>query len=307
MLKRNWALIALVYLAFAEVLSLAPVPDLSLCLIQPEHSEQTSNNDNKKYCPAFHVGIVASIDTLDGFLERHDKGVIGAFTIVLAISTIGLWLATNNLWKAGEKQFELLSESAVAQSRDMQASMAIADRSAHAAEVAARAAEKSADALLIVERPYIFIWGIIGSAPSVVFSSSEGSVPTTTLQDEAYFTYAISNRGKLAAVVENISIACGYEYRGMYPPLIIMGDHHLLQVPIVSSEQDIEHIPFRRPWRELDLTNPAAGFREGLIFRVVITYRGPFTKGHETSQCWRYIRSLNGFAEVPDEQYTYGH
>ena len=43
MLKRNWALIALVYLALAEVLSLAPVPNLSLCLIQPEHGQQAAD------------------------------------------------------------------------------------------------------------------------------------------------------------------------------------------------------------------------------------------------------------------------
>jgi hypothetical protein len=44
MLKRNWALIALVYLAFAEVLSLAPVParrgnDLPTISL-PIHSEE---------------------------------------------------------------------------------------------------------------------------------------------------------------------------------------------------------------------------------------------------------------------------
>lgn len=126
MLKRTWLLIAVVYLVGAEILSWLPVSDLSLCLIQPEHGQQTANYDNPKYCPAFHTGVVASIDTLDTFLERHDKSVIGGFTIVLAISTIGLWLATNKLWAAGEKQFGLLSESAAAQSRDMQASIAAA-------------------------------------------------------------------------------------------------------------------------------------------------------------------------------------
>jgi hypothetical protein len=145
MLKRNWALIALVYLAFAEILSLGPVPDLSLCLIQPEH-QQTAHHDEAKYCPAFHVGIIASIDALDGLLERHDKSVVGAFTIVLAISTIGLWLATISLWKAGERQLELQSKTAAAQSRDMQDSIAVAHRSADIAE----------KALLSVEIPYLY-------------------------------------------------------------------------------------------------------------------------------------------------------
>ena len=117
MLKRNWTLIAFIYLAFAEALSLFPVPDLSLCLIQPEHSEQTTNHDDKKYCPAFHTGAALVIERIDSFLEHHDKSVIGGFTIVLAISTIGLWLATNKLWEAGERQLKHLGDTAAMELR----------------------------------------------------------------------------------------------------------------------------------------------------------------------------------------------
>jgi hypothetical protein len=173
------------------------------------------------------------------------------------------------------------------------------------ARISAEAAQATADAIQITERPYIFIWGMIGSAPAVVFSSSQGDTPPTTLREEAYFTYAVSNRGKLASVIENVSIACGYQYREMYPPLIGMGDHCLLQMPLISSEQDVKSIPFRKSWNEMHPIERFEGFRDGLIFRVAIKYRGPFTKGHETSQCWRYIGSLGGFAEVADEKYTY--
>src|SRR5260370_41918119 len=79
MLKRNWALIAIVYLAFAEALSLAPVLDLSLCLIQPEDSQQASDDNDQKNCPAFHTGVVAALDSVDGILERHDKSVVAGF------------------------------------------------------------------------------------------------------------------------------------------------------------------------------------------------------------------------------------
>jgi hypothetical protein len=68
-------------LAFAEVLSWAFVPDLSLCLIEPSHNEQTANHDDKKYCPAFHVGAALAFEGTDAFLERHDKSVIAAFTV----------------------------------------------------------------------------------------------------------------------------------------------------------------------------------------------------------------------------------
>lgn len=72
------------------------------------------------------MGAALAFEKADIFLERHDKSVIGAFTIVLAISTIGLWLATNKLWSAGERQLELLAETSAAQSSDMKASIAAA-------------------------------------------------------------------------------------------------------------------------------------------------------------------------------------
>jgi hypothetical protein len=61
------------------------------------------------------------------------------FTSILAISTIGLWGVT--LW------------SSVRQSRDMRASIAVADRNAKAAELNAKTAEL---ALLSVEVPYLY-------------------------------------------------------------------------------------------------------------------------------------------------------
>jgi hypothetical protein len=117
MLKRNWALIALVYLAFAEVASLGPVPNLSLCLMQPEHSEQTTDNNKPKYCPAFHTGVKVLFAATNDAFERYEKLIIGGFTIVLAVSTIGLWLATNKLWEAGERQLKHLGETAAMELR----------------------------------------------------------------------------------------------------------------------------------------------------------------------------------------------
>lgn len=140
MLKRNWALIAFCYLAIAEALSWMPVSDLSLCLLHPETHAQAADYNNDKYCPAFHTGIIAAFNAVDGILERHDKSLVAGFTVVLAISTIGLWLATNKLWAAGEKQFGLLASISERQSCDMQASIEAAKQSADAATLSARAA-----------------------------------------------------------------------------------------------------------------------------------------------------------------------
>lgn len=175
------------------------------------------------------------------------------------------------------------------------------------ARTSAEAAQAAAKAFQITERPYIFIWGLIGTSPSISYAPSGGRASPRIVQDNAAFIYSISNRGKLAAVVETVSIACGYEWEGRYPPLIIIGDHRLVQLPVISSEQDVENISFEIPWQQLDRMRPTPDpvFRDGLIFRVVVAYRGPFTSEHETSQAWRYVRSLNGFAQITNKQYTY--
>jgi len=67
---------------------------------------------------------------LDTFIGDHDKSFVAAFTVILALSTIGLWLATNRLWEAGEKQIRV-------------------------AAAAAEAAKKSADASLMALRPWV--------------------------------------------------------------------------------------------------------------------------------------------------------
>jgi hypothetical protein len=170
-------------------------------------------------------------------------------------------------------------------------------RADETSRIAAKAAEKSANAIAITERPYIFIWGIRGYAPTATFTSSDNPNIKVIENPNASFIYSISNRGKLTAVIENVSIACGYERKGNYPPLKRIGNHFLLQVPLISSEKDIDNISIDIPWQELDTSNPVPEFRNGLIFHVVVSYRGPFTRGHETSQCWRYLSSVNGFAE----------
>jgi len=57
------------------------------------------------------------IDQLIGtltWLERHGEAVIAAFTIVLALSTIGLWRATRKLYEAGEQQIAAVGDIAEA-------------------------------------------------------------------------------------------------------------------------------------------------------------------------------------------------
>jgi hypothetical protein len=68
--------------------------------------------------------------------ERTTSDPVALFTLVLAISTGGLWLATIGLYRAGERQIEFSRQASAAQSRDMQASIAEAKKSADAAMLA---------------------------------------------------------------------------------------------------------------------------------------------------------------------------
>jgi hypothetical protein len=57
-------------------------------------------------------------DCTGEFLHKNGEAVTAAFTIVLAISTIFLWRATERLFQAGERQIEFLRASSERQVRD---------------------------------------------------------------------------------------------------------------------------------------------------------------------------------------------
>ena len=116
------------------------------------------------------------------------------------------------------------------------------------------------EAIQTMERPYILVHGI-----SFQRGHGEQRAPRSN--------YNVSNIGKLAAEVKNVSIRCGMMLNGRFPPLIIMGDHLLLQEPILSPDQErrgIEYILLMDP--------PIRWPKDRMIFQVVVTYRGPATK-----------------------------
>jgi hypothetical protein len=117
--RRVFWLCVLSFLIFAEGLSWITAGGLGPCLVAPEHSEQAANNDNQHYCPTFLAGSILSLERGFEWIKRddNDKAVVAAFTVVLAISTIGLWLATNRLWSAGERQLLHLGDTAERQLR----------------------------------------------------------------------------------------------------------------------------------------------------------------------------------------------
>jgi len=145
--RREFWLCVLCLLLLAQLVSwFYAGPNASLCLIEPEHYEQAAADDNQNYCPTFFAGAFLLSKRGFEWIKRddNDKAVVAGFTIVLAISTIGLWLATNKLWEAGEKQFGLLSEGAISQAADTHAAIKESARAATAMESVASTIQSNA-------------------------------------------------------------------------------------------------------------------------------------------------------------------
>ena len=287
MLKHRWWMIAvLVVVILAEWMCW-------LFSCDPPTPRQSNQGPYYGDCSSFHSATIFLIGTglrwIGHTLESYHEAVVAIATVIIAYFTYTLWKATDGLKKLGLQQ-----------ARDMRRSLLIAAKSAKAAAIQADTAKR---ALTELERPYIFIWDLKGAEVAPLL----GSRRPETLYPQATFTYAVSNQGNLAAVIENVQIAYGYERDGLYPPLIQIADHKLIQKRIIASRFDVPELTHSVDMMRLDGAACDGKFKEGLIFRIVVTYRAAFTKGHETSQCWKCTRAagLSGFYEIEDERYTY--
>jgi hypothetical protein len=117
--RRVFFLCLLSFLMFAEGSSWMMAGGLGPCLVKPGHAQQTANHNEHEDCPTFFAGSLLTFDRGFEWIKRddNDKGVVAGFTVVLAISTIGLWLATIKLWRAGETQRLLAEDTAERQLR----------------------------------------------------------------------------------------------------------------------------------------------------------------------------------------------
>lgn len=101
----------------------------------------TDAEKQKCYDAAAHSGHKS--EECKSLWERTTSDPVAFFTLVLAISTIGLWGATIFLYRAGERQFRHARRASAIQSRDMQASIESSNRGIAVAGYAAEAAHES--------------------------------------------------------------------------------------------------------------------------------------------------------------------
>jgi hypothetical protein len=172
------------------------------------------------------------------------------------------------------------------------------------ATVAARAAKRSAvatvaqakitrDSVISIQRPYIFAFDVHrlerrGDSDWIV-------------------KYSAANYGTIPAVIEDVFVGFETNEQTTRPePNRASDDHGLFTSPILASNEMrphfVEHLPseFLTGVIIVVLSDGEGDEREadrpeiadGISFRIVIRYRGPFTRGHETSAMWRVRTGL---------------
>jgi len=273
------------YILFAETASLL-FSGSATCIVNPaEYGSYYADNNE---CPPFHVFLIKVGARILEIL-RDPNWVIAVFTIVLAGSTIGLWLSTNRLWNAGEKQFRQARRTAIIQSRDMQASTAAAQKSADTAE----------KAFTNLERPYIFIYG-----------PSKFQVDPSDPDQWVFAKYQVANHGKTPAIIENVRAGIETTETGFpNPPIRVDEDHELFRVAIIPPGYMYSLPQHEAADVEFDLSGAFAHVQDlkgkEMFLWVVVNYRGAFTAGHETSACWRYDEGTDSLIQYGHGDYNY--
>jgi hypothetical protein len=125
---------------------------VGLIALIPAHGEicKESAKTGEEACTSYSLLPFVFIK-IGQALDALGVAITALATIAIAWFTWSLRRSTDKLWEAGERQIELARETSAAQSRDMQASIAAANRSAETAERALTELEAPVITLLILE------------------------------------------------------------------------------------------------------------------------------------------------------------
>ena len=147
---------------------------ISLALTCHEQGYKPGSGQNfVEGCSVFQGPILRFVFWFANAFDKHGEAVIAFFTIVLAISTIGLWWSTRKLWEAGEKQIAVAAFAANS-----------SEQSARAAQRAAAIMDQTAERQL---RAYVLaseckISAIESIAEASVIAQNYGQTPAYELE-----------------------------------------------------------------------------------------------------------------------------
>ena len=168
--------------------------------------------------------------------------------------------------------------------------------------VAANAAQKSADvaekALSLVERPYIFAFGVRQ------FHLNPESL-------EPAVAYEVANYGKTPAIIESAHIVLETIKSNLNAPLEVDRRHSLVIAPILGAGEGRKDLVEDMPANMMNTKVvdgaivPDMKHGDDLFFRIIISYRGLFSKGHKSGFCWRYNIHTGHFEPYGHEDYNF--
>jgi hypothetical protein len=170
-----------------------------------------------------------------------------------------------------------------------------------AAFAATRQAKIAEVAFTNLERPYVFVFGVHKFSTIDPKGAISAHAPT--------ILYSVANYGKTPAIVENARIIVSINKGHPAIPPRTHDDHNLFTSPVIAGgevrdfmRETVEDKAIFPNWNK-----PTPNLREGenLYFRVIINYRGAFTKGHETSACWQYDRNTKSLIQYGHDDYNH--
>ena len=147
-----------------------------------EYNQATKHEDCTTYS-LFPFLLIKVFDTLN----YYGVAITALATVFIGVFTLTLKLSTDNLWMAAKDQIAAAENAAKMQSRDMQASIAVADKAANAAKQSADVAKQT---LIAAQRAWIKAKIDIGNIP-LVFDQNGAS---TTV------SFEITNVGNAPAI-----------------------------------------------------------------------------------------------------------
>jgi hypothetical protein len=244
-------------------------------------------NNGRETKPSQNAAPIAAEEAeTNGRIADYNR-TLDWLTAALVIANLALWWAT---WRGS-----------IRQSRDMEASIAVATQAARAAQIAARAAQHSADvaerSLTSVNRPYMYALKI-GDFAARAFDDGGGGF---------VLPLSVANYGETPADIEEIRAGFSVTATELpeAPNVIAIGNS--IYGPHERTDKLefalTENITFLRATDGTPLPHLKPG--EYLYFRIIIEYRGPFTEGHESSFCWRWSERHSYMMRWGGRDYNY--
>jgi hypothetical protein len=168
-----------------------------------------------------------------------------------------------------------------------------------AADAAKKSAEVAENALILLDRPYVFVFGV-----------REFHLDPDNL--ELSVDYEVANFGKTPAIIERAHFVLENIKSNLNAPLEVDRRHSLVIAPILGAGEIRKDLAEDVPINILNYTttnngkfSPALNHGDDIFFRALVYYRGSFTKGHVSSYCWRYNTYTAHFEPYGHEDYNY--